>query len=159
MSITCGFWKLRSFKAPGRQKLVASAGGAAWLGPFAERVTMLSSHRMADTDSRSFSCLFFAASLCISSAGLCGVKPKQHVCVVSLSGSHTLSCPVRGSLSSRDLLPWCRPAAPGGWMVQARGSLLPSPVSLFCSVLSDCVAQVSYVDSRALPEFFLFVDL
>lgn len=40
MSITCGFWKLRSFKAPGRQKLVASAGGAAWLGPFAERVTV-----------------------------------------------------------------------------------------------------------------------
>lgn len=75
--------------------------------------------------------------------------------MVPLSGSHTLSCPVRGSLSSWGLLPWCRPVPPGGWMVQARRSLLPSPVSLFCSVLSDCVAQVSYVDSRALPEFFL----
>lgn len=40
MSITCGFWRLRSFKAPGRQKLVASAGGAAGLRPFAEQVTV-----------------------------------------------------------------------------------------------------------------------
>lgn len=75
MCMTCGFWKLRSLKVPGRQDLVQSAGAevAGVLCRAGHRV-LQNSWSMADTDELSFSSLLLAACLCQLCWTWCGVK-------------------------------------------------------------------------------------